>query len=356
MRLKFMHDSSTSERITAVVSTLFAIGILSVAVTAQRTTNSPAGELAKLEAELMTQLDIAYRHDTRLLDKRVAQFNAVLRDWQAAPESAERDEKLAQWIREAMGRAMPGSKRPLPATPDFAETPQPQAEVRVAGAAQLPMADIIVPAEARVKTKPSVAVARIPDLADPPVEQDLGEEGVEVEYVAAREWTSPIENASFPEPVFVEQHEAPQFAPSEEPASETLARATPVQVETPAVEINLRELSARITGYHEGIREIEASLINAATGDAGSLLELVETLEQLEGQRQLVALYYNLLTERQRRFLRQPRSLDTLVARVQTQLDHAERNHDGDFLKPFDRAAQRRLEQLRQRLNLLASE
>lgn len=354
MRLKFMHDSSTSERITAIVSTLFAIGILSVAVTAQRTANAPVGDLAKLEAELMTQLDIAYRHDTRLLDKRVAQFNAVLRDWQAAPESAERDEKLAQWIREAMGRAMPGSKRPLPATPDFA-TANPQAAVRVAGAAQLPMADIIVSEKLRVQPKPSVTVAQVPDLAVPPVEEDFSEEGVDVEYVAAREWTPPVEDASFPESAFVEQEASP-LARSEEPARKSFAQSTPVQMKTPAVEINLRELSARITGYHEGVRETEASLINKAAGDASSLLAVVETLEQLEGQRQLVSLYYDLLTEGQRRFLRQPRSLDTLVARVQTQLDNAERNHDGDFLKPFDRAAQRRLEQLRQRLNLLASE
>lgn len=356
MRLQFMHDSSPSERITAVVSTLFAIGFLSVAVTAQRTGEAPVGELAKLEAELMTQLDIAYRHDTRLLDKHVAQFNAVLRDWQDAPATAERDEKLAQWIREAMGRAMPGSKRPLPATPDFAATSQPQAEIRVAGAGQVPLVDIIVPEELRTKSNLSVPVARVPDLADPVGGEEFGEEDVEVEYVASREWTSPAENASFPEPTFVEKHDATQLSPSEELVSESFAQSTPVQAETPAVEINLRELSARITGYHEGIREIEASLINAAAGDAGSLLELVETLEQLEGQRQLVSLYYDLLTERQRRFLRQPRSLDTLVARVQTQLDRAERDHDGDFLKPFDRDAQRRLEQLRRRLNLLASE
>ncbi|MEQ8209844.1 MAG: hypothetical protein RH917_08425 [Lacipirellulaceae bacterium] len=368
MRLKFMHDSSTSERITAIVSTLFAIGILGVAVTAQRVNEAPIGDLAQLESELMTQFDIAYRHDTRLLDKRVAQFNEVLRQWDAAPATDERDEKLARWIREAMARSMPGSKRALPETPEFTSTANPQANEetrekgRLATGSSLAggLADIIVPFENQPKTRKNSSFSRTPDLAEPAPANTFEEEGVDVEYVAAREWGEEASVAEVFQEPFEEEPIAGDFAGQPlrkvEPLQEESQFAQQPREETPDVKINLRELSARITGYHEGIREIEASLINAAAGDAGSLIELVESLEQLESQRQLVSLYYDLLTERQRRFLREPRSLDTLVARVQTQLDNAERNHEGDFLKPFDRAAQRRLEQLRQRLNLLANQ
>lgn len=363
MRLKFMHDSSTSERITAVVSTLFAIGILGVAVTAQRINEAPVGDLAQLEAELMTQFDIAYRHDTRLLDKRVGEFNEVLRAWKAAPATPQRDEELARWIRDAMSRSMPGSKRPLPETPDFAhESPTQGRRQLVKGASALGAAtDIIVPQQTQTRPSRVLGSSRVPDLADPL--PNLSSEGdVDVEYVAAREWAGDDSfKEVFQEPIN-EEPEAGDFGLRHESVSVNESRQEEPHFverqrdESPEVEINLRELSARITGYHEGIREIEASLINAAADNAGSLIDLVETLEQLDGQRQFVSLYYDLLSDRQRRFLRRPRSLDTLVSRVQTQLDRAERNHDGDFLKPFDRDAQRRLEQLRQRLNLLASE
>ncbi|QDS97609.1 hypothetical protein [Adhaeretor mobilis] len=360
MKLNFLHDSSTSERVTAIVSTLFAVGILGVAVTAQQLNNEPTGGLVQLESELMTQLDLAYRHDTPLLEQRVEQFNGVLQKWQQATPSAERDEKLARWIRDAMARSMPGSNRPLPETPIFETRPVAPLNVAqtkiVESKTTTPPTDILTDEPSRFDTNTTPTYK--PDLAMLPLSEievaadDEAESDVQVEYVAAREWNEDREHENlFQEPEFDEARPGQTQA-------ELTQKSVIVRHRTlgePAVDFNLRELSARIAGYHEGLAEIEAALVNHSADDSQELVTLVESLEQLDSQRQFVSLYYDLLSDRQRMFLATPRSLEPVVARVQKRLDRSERSADGDFLRPFDGEAQERLEQLRERLDLLVA-
>ena len=98
-----------------------------------------SGGLQGLVRATSAQLQIAYRHDAQEHQRRRDQVSKVVSAWQAATRSAANDELLADWLRVAIRRSMPGSREALPAVPGF-ERPlvaAPRPATSAAPAAQL---------------------------------------------------------------------------------------------------------------------------------------------------------------------------------------------------------------------------
>jgi hypothetical protein len=111
--------------------------------------------------------------------------------------------------------------------------------------------------------------------------------------------------------------------------AERIALASPAR---PApVEVNLAELNARIGGYHDGLREIEAAVVaERQQMTAARVGELVSRLEELAAQYEFAKLYYELLSKEERQFVMAPRSLaDTLrlVEQQRSRVEAAEGDH-----------------------------
>ena len=112
-------STKTSERITAIISTVVAVALLAAGVTAQQTHNTRTDELAYLESDLRFQLQSAFRLTPKEGQQRLQQVNEVLAAWQQSRQTADDRQLLADWMLEATIRSMPGSMEPLPPAPPF---------------------------------------------------------------------------------------------------------------------------------------------------------------------------------------------------------------------------------------------
>jgi hypothetical protein len=96
-------------------------------------------------------------------------------------------------------------------------------------------------------------------------------------------------------------------------------------------------LNARVSGYHEGLREIEAAVVAGREGmTVGQVAKLVSQLEQLAGHYQFVQLYYDSLTREERPSVTEPRSMAATVELVERERGRAEAAADDDFLAAND--------------------
>ena len=112
--------------------------------------------------------------------------------------------------------------------------------------------------------------------------------------------------------------------------------ATPVAVEPERIAVNLKELNARIHGYHADLDEVKGALIDAQKQlDQHAATRMVARLERLEQQRQFVALYYDSLTDDERRTVAAPRPLAATAQLAASRLQQMESAPGEDFLEPF---------------------
>jgi hypothetical protein len=109
------------DRTTLLVSAVAAIALLSAAVTAQPSRRAPEDPLASLESDLRFQMELRWRADRPTYNAHMAQLEATLTAWRASPQSAGDRELLANWLREAMTRSLPGDDGPWPNTPTFVQ-------------------------------------------------------------------------------------------------------------------------------------------------------------------------------------------------------------------------------------------
>lgn len=159
-----------------------------------------------------------------------------------------------------------------------------------------------------------------------------------------------------------EKYEAPVVAtlpPESKPAvANSSRRETPMPAvqETPTtpVTVNLAELNAQIRGYHDGLDEIEATVV-ASNGKLteGEVAQLVGKLEQLAVQHQFVRLYYDGLSKSERRFVAAPRSMGETIELVDGQRA-ALVAEEADFLTALEGDVAK--DELAQRLEAVANE
>ena len=307
-------STSSSERLTAVVSTLVAIAILAAGVTAHQSHNAPRDELAQMESDLRFQLDQAFRHDEGERTRRIDQLEATMQAWNDVPHSQENQKMLASWLLESTIRSMPGTTQPLPSIPVFN---QPQAATTSQPAT--------VSLTSQQSLDPSVATKESASATEPDPRQS--------------ESQSPVQKAHPPKSRLASTALPPDELPSPDPKP---------------VKINLTELSARIAGYHEGLDQIETTLLLAETADIELLEHQTQRLEQLTRDFRFVRLYHESLSEAERRNIRPPRSMEATLAELDRLLRLSEQAEGGDFLGSFDPAYRERLERVRQMLTTIA--
>jgi hypothetical protein len=333
-----MSQPTAGERTTAAVSALAAIIILGAAVTAQQSRTTSVRPLAALESDLRFQLFLAHRTDGGRLAQRLVELNHTLDAWQRSPRTAADDRLLAEWLEEGIRRSMPGESGELPPPPQFGQPVVPRpAPAPVSPAAVEPLAPAAVAAPTPDKPGHVAPVeAPVEAPAEAPAAPSAAEEveaapsaaGRAEPVVAQPPPAAPVEPA--PAVAAEPDRAAPHPPPPVEPAR-------PPRVARKPVEVNLAELNARIVGYHQGLAAVDAAIV-AADGELSleQLTGLVEQVEQLANQHQLVSLYFESLTERERASVTAPRSLWPTVELVDRQRAAVERGREGDFLAPFD--------------------
>ncbi len=326
-------DQSTlsSERITAILSTVIAVAILAAGVTAQQSRDARPDELVYLESDLRFQLESAYRLNPKQGAARLQMLEGVLASWREAPQTEGDRKLLATWLLEATIRSMPGSLEPLPPAPQFGQnepavrqsaSSPPDAEPLVSAPAKVIVpGDIFDPSE---PTEPFVP-GLTPDLA-PPIEPVAGLIPDLAPPAAEHTLVSAVKHATSPAP---------------EPAA-------------PIVAINLRELAARIAGYHQGLSELDSTLLANERPQLDHLTGQIRVLESLAQDYQFVRLYYDALDAQERYAVIPPRSLKNTLAELRRHLDHLQNDLEADFLGEFDAAVGERLAGLRSQLDAIA--
>jgi hypothetical protein len=313
-------DPSTrsSERITAILSTVVAVAILAAGVTAQQSRGALSDELDYLESDLRFQLESAFRLNPIQGAARVKQLDGVLASWREAPRTQGDRKLLAAWLLEATIRSMPGSLEALPPAPQFGRS-EPAARQSTSSPPETdPLASApaktIVPGDIFDPSEPSepFVPGLTPDLAPPAAEHTL---------------VSAVNRATSPAP---------------EPAGPTVA-------------INLTELAARIAGYHRGLSELDSTLVANEHPQLDRLAGQISVLESLAQDYQFVRLYYDALTAQERRTVIPPRSLTNTLAELRRHLDRLQNDVEADFLGEYDAALGEKFASLRSQLEAIAS-
>jgi hypothetical protein len=330
------HSTKTSERITAILSTLVAVAILAAGVTAQRSPSAPTDELVYLESDLRFQLESTFRLNPKQGVERVKQFEAVLASWRQAPQTGADRRLLADWMLQATIRSMPGSIEPLPAAPQFG-----QSEF----------------AEAPPAPQPVAPLPQSPAKISPVVNADVLDQPSKSTPVVATTAVSSGSSDALTEQLPVDPTPSSEEHPVVEVSTKVVRPETqPVtpQVAAP-VEINLTELSARIAGYHRGLDKVEAALLVHERPQFERLSRQIHLLEGLAKDFQFVGLYYESLSPAKRRTIGPPRSMEVTLSELHRHLDHLEREVQADFLGEFDTAMAKQLADLRNQLDAIAS-
>jgi hypothetical protein len=324
---------STRERATALFSAMTAIAILGVAVTAQPPRTSPSDRLVRLESDLRYQLELGSRVEPAATAKRAEALDAALAAWRKSPQSATDYQVMSEWLRAALVKSLPGEEGAWPEGPVFSQA----AEVRVV---RKEIAEEVKPAAEVQVTKPPVAktqakgapevvaakpVATAPAVTPPVVTKQVPPRATNVD-VAKRAAPTVAEAAGAYKGVKAAPIVAKTQAENVQPVKVEAAKPAPVAV-------NLAELNARIGGYHEGLREIEAAMVAGREEmSVGQIAKSVGQLEQLAGHYQFVRLYYDSLTREEKQAVTQPRSMAETVELVERERARVEVAGDEDFL------------------------
>jgi hypothetical protein len=380
-----MQQSTSGEKLTAAISTFVAIAILSAAVTAQQA-RAPQGDLlATLESDLRFQLELAFRHDPEAHRGRLAEVEQAIAAWRASPRTPADEKLLVKWFRTAMTQSMPGVSAEMPAAPPFsvaAPSPPAAAPATPTATASTPVAVppqqsphrtptpmvaqpstpapqiVATPAPRPIRTAPSPPVRPTP-VASPTTAQSAPTQSAPTQVAAVPSFPTPSATENTPAPPehsIARRVNPPRPAPTRRastapplpplPVSNDAlpyevaadAAATPATrvttVSTPSVQINLRELNARIAGYHQELGEIEAATVVDGPLSTAQLERLVARLEAIAGQYQLITLYHGSLRETERRVVVEPRPLDEVIALVDRHVQAA--NEANDIFAEFD--------------------
>ncbi len=338
-----MVQSSGNERLTAFVSTVVAVAILAAGLTAHQNQAPATTDIVQIASDLRFQFEMAFRHDTRERDLRLAQLDALMTEWQASPQSAEDREALQSWLQTAAGRSLPGAMEPLPELPKFSQAAPVVHQVNKVPVVIEPVKTAEHSLSAPVaNSTDTLAVAPIPVTPTP-------SDPLEEEMIALRQ--PPSINPGDVAEDAIYQEVAPRPGLSEPKYGEKNLLASVAVNKAPndeePVGVNLTELVARIAGYHDALDEVETSLLRL---DAPSLDVVTEQIQQLDIMTRdygFVNLYYESLTPTERKTVSEPRSMKSTLGEIERQLKRCEDTLDSDYLGTFDKAAEEEIAKLR---------
>jgi len=337
--------TAKGERITAIVSTLAAIAILAAGVTAQQQHTAPSQELAQLESNLRFQLDHGFRHDTGARRKRLAKLEQVIAAWQQSARTPSDQRLLGAWMLESTIRSMPGTVEALPDVPLFGVAASPLPPV---ASAQTVSAQGRFDNSSSPEQQPSAL-----DKSDIPNSEDASHSPQANQAPAGPTHLVATTEPRSGETRLTVQSWEQDFTASAS-ATDSASRSRGEAPVEPA-RINLTELAARITGYHDRLDEVETKLLTLEETDLDVLAELVGELDEMSGAFRFVQLYYDALTTQERRAITSPRSMQATLAELERQIASSENSLPEDFLSDFESTDHgRQAEQLRRQLLVIA--
>ena len=368
-----MRTLISQERFTWLASAAVAIAILGMAVTAQPSRKGSVDRLERLESDLRYQLELDARVNPAKYAGRTERLNTVLEAWRNSRRTSADRQLLDAWLRQALVQSLPGESGEWPAAPAFSSMSPEEHAVQKQGAPHR-IAAPEPPVKPTEASKPQPSKRPTPNAASTAAGAPQASQAAKSSGATGAEVAKPfIVHISDPVPVTAEtltndlpvkppmaesprqlakldenkEPSAPPPAPSaaetaaayKEPSSEWNGAAPQAAVDhrlapAPPVEVNLAELNSRIGGYHDGLREVEATIVAGRDRmTVGEFAKVVDRLESLAGQYQFVRLYYDSLTAGEREFVLEPRSmLETieLADRQRTQVESvAEEDHFG---------------------------
>ena len=321
-------STARSERKVAIVSTLVAIAILAGGVTAFQSHDAPVDDVVQMESDFRFQLEVAFLNNPNERVRRLELLNKISAAWRQSTRTSADREKLAGWLLESTIRSMPGSIEALPAVPRFSRADQQLDQLPATASATVEPART---SDLAAKTEPVALV---------PAKTIVTVSATTPETIPGS--SVPPERAK-PTPASVEPHKTPQ----------PLVVA-PRIVEKP-IRVNLIELAARIAGYHEGLDEIERSLLALQGDELSELAALVHQLDGLARDYRFVKLYHQSLTDKERQTVDSPRPIAATLAKIERRIDQALELQTGDFLGEFDSNNQDQIAGLRQLLSAVAN-
>ena len=312
--------TARSERITAIFSTVAAVVILAGGVTAFQSHHAPVSDVVQLESDFRFQLEIGFRHDVNERAQRLGQLEKVSQAWKQSPRTEANQQELAKWLLEATIRSMPGSIEALPAAPGFGEQ------------ALLP----VVEQSTDVLVEPTIVPEHVEDTAS--------------ETLAPTPIAAPTVSFLSPTPLVEKGTELLAAPQPEFIARPVIAQKVIQKASETRIRVNLTELSARIAGYHEGLDEIERTLLALDAKDTSSLATQIRLLEDMARDYRFVNLYYRSLTKKERRAVSVPRPMTATLVEIERRIDRTQKALSGDFLGEFDAKHQDQIAGLRQQL------
>ena len=378
-----MLKNMTSERATVLTSAVVAIAILGAAVTAQPSRTTATERLERLVSDLRYQLELQSRVEPAKVELQRQALDQVLQAWKESQQSESDYKMIVAWLKTTIRASMPGESGQWPAAPAFS-SPQPAVasdhEVRKDAvntpAVEAPHAKADTPPHASPSKETHASPLASPSRKS--VEKGLRPFVAKPQVQGKADQTKPIiVHVSDPVPTGAETliNDKPPAAPAAMPAVDaspveasavvTAERPAPTPEQTtaayeeppltlntsepapqPAVEVNLAELNARIGGYHDGLREVEAALVASREGmTEGELTKLVARLEELAGQYEFIQLYYGSLTRDERHFAIEPRAISETVKLVDRKRELVELLSADDHFAAADETGESELAQ-----------
>lgn len=339
-----MVQSNGNERLTLFVSMAVAVAILAAAVTAHQSSSPKSTDVVQMGSDLRFQLEMAFRHKEHERSTRLAQLDEVMAAWQKSTQSDADREVLIGWLQEAGASSLPGVMRDLPASPEFSRV-QPPVEHKVMKAVATEEATPVE--EETVEFEVAAEEAPITPTAPDPLEEEIAE------IVTLRQPSSfnPGERGTNAKSTL---EIAPRPGTAEQPQllEENLLETVVAKQDEPVgpVGVNFTELAARITGYHEGLDQVNLALTQMRMASLEVVAEQIKQLESLARDYTFVELYYDSLSQPERQMVHAPRDIRPTLDETKEQLDLCAEVLDGDFLGAFDKAAEKEIEMLQHKL------
>jgi hypothetical protein len=120
MSLNFHFARAGTAPASHVANRLLALSACALTMVAQSAASAQSpSRLQSLVNDTAVQFQIAYRQNAPEHRTRYAQLSRAVAEWKTAPRSEENNRLLADWLRSAIRRSMPGSRESLPPRPNF---------------------------------------------------------------------------------------------------------------------------------------------------------------------------------------------------------------------------------------------
>ena len=264
---------------------LFAL--MAILVSATASARDRSGELQQLVDDVHTQLELVARFDVATSLKRYGALENAIAEWQNSARGDEEFAIMERWLQQALRASMPGSRASMPPAPAFVRAEA--EEVLPAGDVQPPPTPTFVPAD-----RTESIDEPIPETARPAPVVPSQQDNMWANHAARR----PIridKSDPFVDDPLVAAPAVTEIETNTNNADRPSAPAARLASLESQPRVNLAELTARTTGYERGLRAVTARLTRDRELTSVDLLVMARELQQLDVQREFIALYVDTL-------------------------------------------------------------